>query len=176
MFNELGYDSATFCVIAVRSDVTRTAVNHHFGCKAALYREVVAQTAGVQIAAAAAQARGQSRLAARLSTFFAAVVGAGSADRSHAAFLITSVVEAGRHPELVSVEQDVLGGCREFVAWAVSAAIDSGELSSDIDTATMVEMLLAVLLGMAFSAGYVQPDADVTAVIDACRRVLSAPW
>ncbi|MFW3120744.1 transcriptional regulatory protein [Mycolicibacterium mageritense DSM 44476 = CIP 104973] len=173
VFNELGYDAATFTVVAVRSDVTRPAVNHHFGGKSTLYRAVVAQTTTAVIEAAT-QAREQSTVTARLSTFFAAVVGAGSSDRSGAAFLVTAAIESRRHPELVDAEHDPVAACRRFLSWALTEASDTGELSSDTDTATVVEMLLAALLGMALSAGHIAPHQDPGHVADAFERLLSA--
>lgn len=174
VFNELGYDAATFTVVAVRSDVTRPAVNHHFGAKSTLYRAVVAQTTNAVIEAAATQAREQSTVTARLSTFFAAVIGAGAEDRSAAAFLVTAAIESRRHPELVDAEHDPVAACRRFISWALTEASDTGELSSDTDTATLVEMLLAALLGMALSAGHIAPYQDPGHVADAFERLLSA--
>ena len=44
MFGEVGYDAATFQEVAVRADLTRPAVNHHFRSKRDLYRQVAEQT------------------------------------------------------------------------------------------------------------------------------------
>ena len=40
VFGEVGYDAATFQEVAVRADLTRPAVNHHFRSKRDLYRQV----------------------------------------------------------------------------------------------------------------------------------------
>ena len=102
VFSELGYDAATFQAIAVRADLTRPAINHYFASKRVLYREVVEQTNEMVVAAGMARAQGETSLLGRLSAFFAAAMQADSEDRSAAAFLVTSVLEAQRHPELTS--------------------------------------------------------------------------
>lgn len=166
VFSELGYDAATFQAIAIRADLTRPAINHYFGSKRVLYREVVELTNATVIAAGVARAREATTLLGRLSAFFAAVMDAESADRSSAAFLVTSVLESQRHPELVTEEHDALRNSRNFVAWAVNDAIEHGELTTDTDIPAIVEMLVAVMWGMGFYAGYVGRSEELTAIVD----------
>ncbi|MGV9800910.1 TetR/AcrR family transcriptional regulator [Mycobacterium sp. NPDC003449] len=166
VFSELGYDAATFQAIAIRADLTRPAINHYFSSKRVLYREVVEQTKAKVVAAGIATARQAPTLLGRLSAFFTAVMDAESTDRSAAAFLVTSVLEAQRHPELAADDHDALRDFREFVAWAVNDAIDRGELSTDTDIPAIVEMLVAVIWGMGFYAGYVGRQADLGIIVD----------
>jgi AcrR family transcriptional regulator len=166
VFSELGYDAATFQAIAIRADLTRPAINHYFGSKSVLYREVVEQTNAAVIAAGIAKANESSTLLGRLSAFFAAAMDAGSADRSTAAFLVTSVLEAQRHPDLVSDEHDALKSSRAFVSWAVNDAVERGELSVDTDIPAIVEMLIAVMWGMGFYAGYVGNADELGVIVD----------
>ena len=155
VFSELGYDAATFQAIAIRADLTRPAINHYFASKRLLYREVVEQTNAMVVASGMARAQGQTTLLGRLSAFFAAAMQADSDDRSAAAFLVTSVLEGQRHPELRSDEHDSMRNSRAFVSWAVNDAIEKGELTTDTDVPQLVEMLVAVLWGMGFYAGFV---------------------
>ncbi|MFV8167617.1 TetR/AcrR family transcriptional regulator [Mycobacterium sp. 134] len=166
VFSELGYDAATFQAIAIRADLTRPAINHYFSSKRVLYRDVVEQTNAKVIAAGISKAREATTLLNRISAFFAAAMDADSTDRSAAAFLVTSVLEAQRHPELVSEEHDALRSSREFVKWAVDEAIQRGELSTDTDIPAIVEMLVAVMWGMGFYAGYVGRRDDVAVIVD----------
>jgi AcrR family transcriptional regulator len=166
IFSELGYDAATFQAIAVRADLTRPAINHYFASKRVLYREVVEQTNALIVSAGMARAQGASTLLSRLSAFFAATMDAGSEDRSAAAFLVTSVLESQRHPDLRNDEHDALRNSRSFVAWAVNDAIERGELSTDTDIPSIVEMLVAVMWGMGFYAGYVGDHDELDRVID----------
>jgi len=166
VFSELGYDAATFQAIAIRADLTRPAINHYFASKRVLYREVVEQTNAMVISAGMARAQGATTLLGRLSAFFAAAMDADSEDRSAAAFLVTSVLESQRHPDLTADEHDALKNSRAFVSWAVNDAIERGELSTDTDIASIVEMLVAVMWGMGFYAGYVGGHDELEGIVD----------
>ncbi len=166
VFSELGYDAATFQAIAVRADLTRPAINHYFASKRLLYREVVEQTNSMVVAAGMSKAQGQTSLLGRLSAFFSAARMADSEDRSAAAFLVTSVLEGQRHPELRSEEHDSMRNSRAFVSWAVNDAIENGELRTDTDIPSIVEMLVAVMWGMGFYAGYVGGQQELAVIVE----------
>jgi AcrR family transcriptional regulator len=165
VFSELGYDAATFQAIAIRADLTRPAINHYFANKQVLWREVVEQTNSLVVSASMARAHGETGLLGRLSAFFSAAMQAESQDRSAAAFLVTSVLEAQRHPELSHDGHDSLKNSRAFVSWAVNDAIERGELTLDSDIDSLVEMLVAVMWGMGFYAGFVGEHEDLAAIV-----------
>ena len=130
-----------------------------------LWREVVEQTNALVVSAGTARAQGETSLLGRLSAFFAVAVQADSEDRSAAAFLVTSVLESQRHPELSNDDHDSLRASREFMAWAVNDAIKRGELTTDTDVNHLVEMLVAVMWGMGFYAGFVGNHDDLGSVM-----------
>jgi AcrR family transcriptional regulator len=173
VFSELGYDAATFQAIAFRADLTRPAINHYFSSKRILYREVVEQTNALVVRAGIATARGETTLLGRLSAFIAAGIPADFDDRSTTSFLVTSVLEAQRHPELAGGEHDSLRESRAFIAWAVNDAIDRGELATDTDVFSLVEMLVAVLVGIGFYAGFVGGRSDLEAVTEKLELLLA---
>jgi AcrR family transcriptional regulator len=165
VFSELGYDAATFQAIAIRADLTRPAINHYFASKRVLWREVVEQTDAQVVSAGRSRAQSETNLLSRLSAFFTAAMQADSEDRSAAAFLVTSVLESQRHPELSGDEHDSLRNSREFISWAVNDAIQRGELTTDTDISYLVEMLVAVMWGMGFYAGFVGNQDELSAVV-----------
>lgn len=173
VFSELGYDAATFQAIAIRADLTRPAINHYFASKRVLWRDVIDQTNATIISAGIARAHEHTTLINRLSAFLAVVMQTESEDRSAAAFLVTSVLETQRHPELSSQEHDVLRNSRAFVTWAVSDAIARGELSSDTDVGDLAEMLVAVVCGMGFYAGFVGTREELGAVVHKLELLLA---
>ncbi|OBB48630.1 TetR/AcrR family transcriptional regulator [Mycobacterium sp. 852002-51961_SCH5331710] len=173
VFSELGYDAATFQAIAIRADLTRPAINHYFSNKQVLWREVVQQTNAAIVSAGRARAEDETNLLARLSAYFTAAMQAESEDRSAAAFLVTSVLEAQRHPELADEEHDSLRHSREFVAWAVNEAIQRGELTTDTEVESLVEMLVAVMWGMGFYAGFVGSHDELKAVVRQFELLMS---
>jgi AcrR family transcriptional regulator len=165
VFSELGYDAATFQAIAIRADLTRPAINHYFASKRVLWGEVVEQTNAQVVSAGMRRAQGETGLLGRLSSFFSAAMQADTEDRSAAAFLVTSVLESQRHPELSGDEHDSLKKSRAFVSWAVNDAIERGELTTDTDVKHLVEMLVAVMWGMGFYAGFVGNRDELEAVV-----------
>ena len=173
VFSELGYDAATFQAIAIRADLTRPAINHYFASKRLLYREVVEQTNAMVVNAGVARAQGQTTVLGRLSAFFSAAMQADSEDRSAAAFLVTSVLESQRHPELIHEEHDSLKNSRAFVSWVVNDAIQKGELTTDTDIPQLVEMLVAVMWGMGFYAGYVGSHNALETIVDQLELLLA---
>ena len=173
VFSELGYDAATFQAIAVRADLTRPAINHYFASKRVLWTEVVRQTDAAIVSAAITRAQEQTALIARLSAFLSVATQAEEDDRAAAAFLVTSVLETQRHPELVSDDHDPLKNSREFVTWAVNDAIAQGELSTDTDVDHLVEMLVAVVWGMGFYAGFVGDRSELGAVVHKLELLLA---
>ncbi len=173
VFSELGYDAATFQAIAIRADLTRPAINHYFASKRLLYREVVEQTNAMVVNAGMARAQGQTTVLGRLSAFFSAAMQADSEDRSAAAFLVTSVLESQRHPELIHEEHDSLKNSRAFVSWVVNDAIQKGELTTDTDIPQLVEMLVAVMWGMGFYAGYVGSHNELETIVDQLELLLA---
>ena len=173
VFSELGYDAATFQAIAIRADLTRPAINHYFASKRLLYREVVEQTNALVVSAGMARAQGQTTVLGRLSAFFSAAMQADSEDRSAAAFLVTSVLESQRHPELIHEEHDSLKNSRAFVSWVVNDAIEKGELTTDTDVPQLVEMLVAVMWGMGFYAGYVGSHNELESIVDKLELLLA---
>ena len=173
VFSELGYDAATFQAIAIRADLTRPAINHYFASKRLLYREVVEQTNALVVSAGMARAQGQTTLLGRLSAFFGAAMQADSEDRSAAAFLVTSVLESQRHPELRDEDHDSLKNSRAFVTWVVNDAIEKGELTTDTDVPQLVEMLVAVMWGMGFYAGYVGSHNELESIVDKLELLLA---
>jgi AcrR family transcriptional regulator len=165
VFSELGYDAATVQAIAIRADLTRPAINHYFASKRVLWREVVEQTNALIVSAATARAQAETSLLARLSAFFAVAMQAESEDRSAAAFLVTSVLESQRHPDLSNDEHDSLKASRDFMSWAVDDAIKRGELTTDTNVNHLVEMLVAVMWGMGFYAGFVGDHDELASVV-----------
>ena len=173
VFSELGYDAATFQAIAIRADLTRPAINHYFASKRLLYRDVVEQTNAMVVSAGMARAQGETSVLGRLSAFFSAAMQADSEDRSAAAFLVTSVLESQRHPELIHDEHDSLKNSRAFVSWVVNDAIQKGELTTDTDIPQLVEMLVAVMWGLGFYAGYVGTNNELESIVDKLELLLA---
>lgn len=172
VFSELGYDAATFQAIAIRADLTRPAINHYFVNKRVLYQEVVERTNAMVVTVGAERAQNAKTLVDRLQAYVAAAAQSDEKDRSAAAFLVTAVLESQRHPELSQGQNDSLENSRIFVTWAVNEAIESGELTIQTNVKTLVEMLVAVLWGMGFYAGFVGGREELDSISEQLRLLL----
>jgi TetR/AcrR family transcriptional regulator, repressor for uid operon len=176
VFSERGYDGATFQAIAVRADLTRPAINHYFSSKRLLYREVVDQTNELVVTAGIEQAKRETTLMGRITEFIRVAMRAHLENPSVSAFLVTAVLESQRHPELSRAENDAVVISREFLNWAVSDAIERGELKTDTDVPSLAETLLIVLCGVGFYAGYLQSYREMLAVTETLRHLLEGAF
>ena len=173
VFSERGYDAATFQAIAIRADLTRPAINHYFANKRVLYWQVLDETNSAVVAASVQRARGETTLTRQVSAFIEGAIDAEIENRTAAAFLITATLESQRHPELSRSGIDSVSTTRAFLLWAINDGIQRGELDSDTDAAALTEMLLAVLLGVGFYAGFIGSRHELDPVTDQLKLMLA---
>jgi TetR/AcrR family transcriptional regulator, repressor for uid operon len=173
VFSERGYDAATFQAIAIRADLTRPAINHYFANKRVLYWQVLEETNNAVVAASAQRAHKEKTLTSRVSAFIQGAAEAEVDNRAAAAFLIAATLESQRHPELSRPGTDSVSTTRAFLLWAINDGIQSGELNADTDAAALTEMLLAVLLGVGFYAGFVATRHEFDAITDQLKILLA---
>lgn len=171
MFSEIGYDAATFQEIATRADLTRPAINHHFPTKAVLFQQVAEQTTAM-VAAGIAAAWSEQTFAARIAAFVHAMGQAQEQDRTVSAFLVVSMLESQRHPELLRDGKGALEHTRDFMAAVIRDATSTGELPADADAGAVSEMLIAMLWGLGFYAGFVGDAPQLHAVTEEFLRLV----
>ena len=164
VFTEVGFDAATFQEIANRADLTRPAINHYYASKHALFRHVVEQANAAVIAAGLEQAGQEKTFPGRVRAFLEASVQARDSDRSAAAFLVASVMEYQRHPELNGDDTQSMELTRQFTKELIRDGITSGELRPDLNTRAAAEMLVAAFWGLGFYAGLVGDTKKVSMV------------
>ncbi|MBV9088302.1 MAG: TetR/AcrR family transcriptional regulator [Mycobacteriaceae bacterium] len=172
VFSEVGYDATTFQTIADRAGLTRPAINYYFCDKRTLYREIVESTTAMVVSAAVRTASKAPTLSSQLSTFIDAIIRASTEDRSIAAFLTTSLLESQRHHDWREDEDHALAAIRGFLAFSVHAAIERGELAPETDPSALIEMLLAMVWGLGFYAGFLDNGNEVAGVTEELRRLL----
>ena len=173
VFSERGYDAATFQAIAIRADLTRPAINHYFANKRVLYWQVLEETNNAVVAASTQRGQKEKTLTARVSAFIEGAIEAEAGNHAASAFLIAATLESQRHPELSRPGTDSVTTTRAFLLWAINDGIQSGELNPDTDAAALTEMLLAVLLGVGFYAGFVASRHELDAITDQLKLLLA---
>jgi AcrR family transcriptional regulator len=173
VFSERGYDAATFQAIAIRADLTRPAINHYFANKRVLYWQVLDETNNTMVAASTQRARSETTLIGRVSAFIESASEAELENRAASAFLIAATLESQRHPELSRPGSDSVSTTRAFLLWAINDGIQSGEVNADTNAVALTEMLLAVLLGVGFYAGFVGSRDEFDAITDQLKLLLT---
>lgn len=164
VFSELGYDATTFQTIAMRADLTRPAINHYFPSKKVLYAELLDRANRVDIIPAIELARCETGLIARLASFIASMGEATVGVRSAGGFVVAAMLEAERHPELRPAVDALQRSSRDFLTWVISDAVECGELTTAVEVSSLVEVLTAVLWGVAFYGGLVGSHLQLAAV------------
>lgn len=172
VFGEVGYNAATFQEIAARADITRPAINHYYPSKHALYCQVVEQTNAAVIATGLDEAAREQSFHGRIQAFLEAAVRAADSEPAAAAFLVTSVWECQRHPELGSRDSDSLELTRSFALAAVRDGVAAGELSADLDVESAAEMLVAAFWGLGFYGSCVGSQGRLAAATDQFMHLL----
>ncbi|HXS87457.1 MAG TPA: helix-turn-helix domain-containing protein [Mycobacterium sp.] len=173
VFSERGYDAATFQAIAIRADLTRPAINHYFANKRVLYWQVLDETNNAMVAASTQRARSETTLIGRVSAFIESASETELENHASSAFLIAATLESQRHPELSRPGSDSVSTTRAFLLWAIDDGIQSGELDADTNAVALTEMLLAVLLGVGFYAGFVGSRDEFDVITDQLKLLLT---
>jgi AcrR family transcriptional regulator len=173
VFSERGYDGATFQAIAVQADLTRPAINHYFASKRMLYTEVAYRTSELVVTAGIERARHEPTLVGRLAAFISNAMEADAHNPCTLAFMSTAVLESQRHPELKQEDNDAVSITREYLISAVNDAIASGEIAPDTDAAMLAEVLVMMLCGVGFYAGFIANYAEVENILETLQQVIA---
>jgi AcrR family transcriptional regulator len=163
VITERGYEAANFQAIASRAGLSRPTMHYYFHTREDIHECLVAEAYSI-VADCIAQAKREDTLLKQLSTFVMAAHRSGFADRSMLQFIIAARLESHRSPSLRGSPAPVVSAVQEFYGSMVEDAIARGEIPDDTDPAAVVNMLLAMFLGMGFYAGFIV-DSNNMAVI-----------
>ena len=171
VFRTVGYAGATHMAIATSADLTRPAVNYHFTGKRALF-DIVVETNVEIVDTALDAATREPNLRDRLRAYTTTVC---TDPEVHAAtaFLASAALEYRRHPELDRNADDVCTSLRTFLRASVAAAVESGELRSDLDAPAVAETLYAVLIGMTLYGGGLEDAERARARVEGMVQLLT---
>ena len=87
-------------------------------------------------------------------------------------FVITARLEFHRSPSLRDSPGPVVSAVQEFYASMVEDAIARGEIPAGTDAAAVVNMLLAMFLGMGFFAGYIVDQNNMPVIAKQLHQLL----
>ena len=172
MITERGYEAANFQAIASRAGLSRPTMHYYFHTREDIHECLVAEAYSI-VADCIAKAKCEDTLLKQLSTFVAATHGSGFADRSMLQFIVTARLEFHRSPSLRGSPGPVVSAIQEFYGSMVEDAIARGEIPEDTDPAAVVNMLLAMLLGMGFYAGFVVDSNNMAMIAKQLRQLMT---
>lgn len=172
VFNEVGFARTTFKEIARRAGLTRPAVNHYFDGKEALFNTLFSSTREAVVEVSTVQAEQHHLVHERLVAFLETAAQVDAEDRSYARFMAASLLDAFRYPELREHGEGQIDDLRKVLARWLIEARDSGQISPDADISALTEMLVAVLWGMSFYAGFVGDHEQLEAVVSQVGQLL----
>ena len=171
VISERGYAAANFQTIASRAGVSRPTMHYYFRSREEIYDCLVAELYSI-VADCIAQAKHKDTLLNQLAAFVAGTYRSGLVDASMMRFIITARVEFHRSPSLRDGRSPVASAVQGFYASMVDDAIARGEMASDTDAPAVVNMLLAMFLGMGFYTGFVGGN-NMTLVAKQLRALMT---
>lgn len=172
-FSTLGYDQTTVADIAAQAAVTSRSIYYYFASKEDLYGALLESVFGEALPMFTAEGMQETTLVRQVSAFYDSAVRYHRDDPTLAGFMVSSLLEIGRHPELrEQVDREVQAVAR-FFHTAVSEARARGELRRDVVPEAVADMLAAVIWGMALFAGTMGTSGQVEAAVEAFKLLLS---
>lgn len=171
VINERGYEAANFQAIASRAGLSRPTMHYYFRTREQMYDCLITE-AYLIVCDCIAQAKREDTLLNQLAAFVAAAHRSGFADQSMLRFVITARLEFHRSPSLRDNPGPVVAAVQGFYASVVDDAIARGEIPADTDAAAVVNMLLALFLGMGFFAGFIVDQNNIRVIAKQLHRLL----
>jgi len=169
---ERGYEAANFQAIASRAGLSRPTMHYYFHTREDIHECLVAEAYSI-VADCIAQAKREDTLLKQLSTFVTATHGSGFADRTMLQFVITARLESHRSPSLRGSPGPVVSAIQEFYRTMVEDAIVRGEIPEETDPAAVVDMLLAMFLGMGFYAGFIVDSNNMPMIAKQLHQLMT---
>ncbi|HEX4587232.1 MAG TPA: TetR/AcrR family transcriptional regulator [Mycobacterium sp.] len=163
VINERGYEAANFQAIASRADLSRPTMHYYFHNREEIYDCLVAEAYSV-VVDCIAQAKREDTLLNQLSAFVSAAQRSGFSDPSMLRFTLMARLEFHRSPSLRDNPGPVVAAVQGFYASMVDDAIARGEIPAETDAVSVVNMLLAMFLGMGFYAGFVVDQNNIAMI------------
>ena len=172
MINERGYEAANFQSIASRAGLSRPTMHYYFHTREEIYDCLVADVYSI-VADCIEQAKREDTLLNQLSAFVTGAYKSGFADQSMMRFIVTARLEFHRSPSLRNSPGPVVDAVHGFYASMVDDAIARGEIPPDTDAESVVNMLLAMFLGMGFYAGFIIEQNNMAMIAKQLHRLMA---
>ena len=166
-----GYDRTTNKDIADAAGITTGAIYHYFDSKPELFAAVATETFElIRVEFVDALSHAEPNFVAQVSALWERAAALHERDRSLAPFAMVSPIETLRHREIPPPHRGDHAP-HQALEEVVAAARARGELADDIDDGTVLDVLVAMTMGLAhFAAADEQGHHRRTS--EAFRRVI----
>jgi AcrR family transcriptional regulator len=168
VINECGYAATTFQEIAKRTGLSRPTLNYYFSSREDLYRALLKQAHEVVLSCIHAAKQHDGTLD-RIRAYIDAVVAAWQGDRAVVGFLVNARLEAYRNPGLPAA---TVAATRGFLREVITEAVVRRELAPHTEPAALVELIHAMLWGVAAYTGWQGSAIDLPGIAKQLNLVL----
>jgi AcrR family transcriptional regulator len=182
-FAQFGYDKTTNKNIADEAGLTTGALYHYFDSKQDLFLSVLQQQQQFVLSSFESVAEQETTAVDKLCAVMDRAVELHANDPYIARFVSIAGIEIDRHEEFQAFAstqtEDAFpgvptrsGGIRQFFDDIVRVGKDTGEIPADVDTDSVVNMLLATTSGLAQFAGLVRDVGVHRDAMDAFKTLI----
>jgi AcrR family transcriptional regulator len=171
-FGDFGYDTTTNKGVAEDADITTGAIYHYFESKEDLYRTVADEASEVIFGRFEAAVDAVDGCVEKLLAALDCALELEKEDPTLASFIVSVPVEARRHPELADVARTQSGRNVKFFRGILEEGLATGELAADTDMNGALEMVGAMMGGLARHATLVQDYNRHAAAIVSFQRLI----
>lgn len=156
-FAQRGYEGTAIREVAAAAGVTLPTLYHHFGSKAGLFAEAYRDADRQLLEALEAAIATHDGFRERLVAMVEAVRVLQRHDPTVAGVLAAGQIETARTPELAAARGPGGAAVPTLLARMVDDARRRGELPPDTDPAGVIGLLSAMAVGVALTAGVLEP-------------------
>lgn len=175
VFATTGYERATLKQIAEEAGITRNAVANYYASKIELYGAALASVHDVVAGQILDDAKGVNGSAhRRVMAMFESAVGFSQTDETFVRFFVISTADAITHPELREKALLPIDSVREYVGDLLAAAVQTGEIDTELDTEATTQVCMDLLWGLAMDIGFYSDEERTQRTMRAVDRFVAA--
>lgn len=168
-----GFDATTNKSLAKSAGITTAAIYHYFPSKVEMYLAVFMDVQSLVCRTIEDSVSGDREIVENISSMVDALAALTKREPAVVAFVLSVSAEAHRHPELLKAVVPVGGQIGGILLKVAQAAVDRGEVHSEISARSLEDMLMVVLAGLA-RFNMVYRDANRTAELIKSMKILLA--
>jgi AcrR family transcriptional regulator len=144
-----GFDATTNKEVAKAVGITTGAIYHYFGSKVELYAAVYEEVQEIVYGEFEKAVTEHATFVDRFCSVLDSAVAVNRQDPSIAGFVVGVAAEAQRHPQLAPLVEPYRRRGRVFLNRLVEEAAANGEFADHVDPRAVLDMISAVLGGLA---------------------------